>query len=62
MEKPLFEIATEFIAELVEAPLDDYLQTKLMMLSATRPKATDVLLHRIFQIAEERRPLLLEAN
>nr|WP_299317594.1 hypothetical protein [uncultured Blautia sp.] len=62
MDKPLFEIATEFITELTEAPLDDYLQTKLMMLSATRSKAADVLLHRIFQIAEERRPLLIEAN
>jgi hypothetical protein len=62
MDKPLFEIATEFITELTEAPLDDHLQTKLMMLSATRSKAADVLLHRIFQIAEERRPLLIEAN
>lgn len=62
MDKPLFEIVTEFITELTEAPLDDYLQTKLMMLSATRSKAADVLLHRIFQIAEERRPLLIEAN
>lgn len=62
MDKQLLEIVTEFITELTEVPLDDYLQTKLMMLSATRPKVADALLHRIFQIAEERRPLLIEMN
>ncbi len=60
MDEKLLKIATEFIEELKEAPPDDYLQIKLMLLSVVRHKAVDSFLHKIFQLAEERRPLLLE--
>lgn len=61
MDEKLLKIAAEFIEELKEAPPDDYLQIiKLMLLSVVRHKAVDSFLHKIFQLAEERRPLLLE--
>lgn len=60
MDEKLLKIAAEFIEKLKEAPPDDYLQIKLMLLSVVRHKAVDSFLHKIFQLAEERRPLLLE--
>ena len=60
MDEKLLKIAAELIEELKEAPPDDYLQIKLMLLSVVRHKAVDSFLHKIFQLAEERRPLLLE--
>lgn len=60
MDEKLLKIAAEFTEELKEAPPDDYLQIKLMLLSVVRHKAVDSFLHKIFQLAEERRPLLLE--
>lgn len=60
MDEKLLKIAAEFIEELKEALPDDYLQIKLMLLSVVRHKAVDSFLHKIFQLAEERRPLLLE--
>lgn len=60
MDEKLLKIAAEFIEELKEDPPDDYLQIKLMLLSVVRHKAVDSFLHKIFQLAEERRPLLLE--
>lgn len=49
MDEKLLKIAAEFIEELKEAPPDDYLQIKLMLLSVVRHKAVDSFLHKIFQ-------------
>ena len=48
MDEKLLKIAAEFIEELKEAPPDDYLQIKLMLLSVVRHKAVDSFLHKIF--------------
>lgn len=60
MNREIIRLATEFVSELEKSSPDDYLQIKLMMLSVVRYKAVDVFLHKIFELAEERRPLLLE--
>lgn len=44
MDEKLLKIAAEFIEELKEAPPDDYLQIKLMLLSVVRHKAVDSFL------------------
>lgn len=46
MDEKLLKIAAEFIEELKEAPPDDYLQIKLMLLSVVRHKAVDSFLHK----------------
>lgn len=60
MNREIIRLATEFVSELEKSSPDDYLQIKLMMLSVVRYKSVDVFLHKIFELAEERRPLLLE--
>lgn len=60
MNREIIRLATEFVSELEKSSPDDYLQIKLMMLSVVRYKSVDVFLHKIFELVEERRPLLLE--
>lgn len=60
MNREIIRLATEFVSELEKSSPDDYLQIKLMMLSVVRYKSVDAFLHKIFELAEERRPLLLE--
>lgn len=62
MNEQINRLASEFIPELSKASQDDYLQIKLMMLSVVRHKAVDAFLHKVFKLAEERRPLLLEVS
>lgn len=60
MNREVRRLAAEFVLELSKATPEDYLQTKLMMLSSVRLPGTKHFLQRVFSLAEERRPLLLE--
>lgn len=60
MNREVRHLAAEFVLELSKATLEDYLQTKLMMLSSVRLPGTRHFLQKVFSLAEERRPLLLE--
>ena len=60
MNEEVNRLAAEFILELSKATPEDYLQTKLMMLSSVRLPGTKHFLQRVFSLAEETRPLLLE--
>lgn len=53
-------MAAELINELAKATPEDYLQTKLMMLSVARPPKVKAYLQKMFCLADEKRPLLLE--
>lgn len=55
------EIVLTFAQEMVKATPDDYLQIKLCMLAANQDNPAVVkLLQCVFEIAERRRPLLIE--
>ena len=60
MNEEVRRLAAEFVLELSKATPEDYLQTKLMMLSSVRLAEKKTLLQKVFSLAEERRPLLLE--
>ena len=60
MNEEVNRLAAELILELSKATPEDYLQTKLMMLSSVRLPGTRHFLQKVFSLAEERRPLLLE--
>lgn len=60
MNEEVRRLAAEFVLELSKATPEDYLQTKLIMLSSVRLPGTKHFLQRVFSLAEERRPLLLE--
>lgn len=60
MNEEVTSLAAEFVLELSKATPEDYLQTKLMMLSSVRLPGTRHFLQKVFSLAEERRPLLLE--
>mgnify|MGYP004548495323 CR=1 FL=1 len=60
MNEEVRRLAAEFVLELSQATPEDYLQTKLMMLSSVRLPGTRHFLQKVFSLAEERRPLLLE--
>ena len=53
-------LAAEFILELSKATPEDYLQLKLMMLSAVRHPQVETFLQKVFFLAEEKRPQLIE--
>ena len=53
-------VGAELVIELSKATPEDYLQMKLMMLAAVRQPKVEVFLQRVFTLAEERRPLLIE--
>ena len=53
-------MAAELINELAKATPEDYLQTKLMMLSVASHPKVKAYLQKVFCLAEEKRPLLLE--
>ena len=56
----IIRLAAELISELAKATPEDYLQTKLMMLSVARPPKVKAYLQKMFCLADEKRPLLLE--
>ena len=60
MNEKVISLAAEFVLELSKATPEDYLQTKLLMLSAKRVAGAEKFLQKVFSLAEERRPLLLE--
>ena len=60
VNKQINRLAAELISELAKATPEDYLQTKLMMLSVARLPKVKVYLQKVFCLAEEKRPLLLE--
>ena len=60
MNEKVISLAAEFVLELSKATPEDYLQTKLLMLSAKRAPGAKKFLQKVFSLAEERRPLLLE--
>lgn len=60
MNEEVRRLAVEFVLELSKATPEDYLQTKLMMLSSVRLAGKKRFLQKMFSLAEERRPLLLE--
>ena len=60
MTTQITHLAAEFILELSETTPEDYLQIKLMMLSAVRHPQVEVFLKNVFLLAEEKRPKLIE--
>lgn len=60
MTRDIYCIAVEFILELSEATPEDFLQMKLMMLSSAKHIRVKSFLQAVFELAEERRPLLIE--
>ena len=60
MTKQITHLAAEFILELSKATPEDYLQLKLMMLSAVRHPQVETFLRKVFLLAEEKRPKLIE--
>ena len=53
-------LAAEFIFELSKATPEDYLQLKLMMLSAVQHPQVEAFLRKVFSLADEKRPQLIE--
>lgn len=60
INEQIIRLAAELINELAKATPEDYLQTKLMMLSVARPPKVKAYLQKMFCLADEKRPLLLE--
>ena len=60
INEQIVRLVTELINELANATPEDYLQTKLMMLSVARLPKVKAYLQKVFCLAEEKRPLLLE--
>lgn len=60
INEQIVRLAAELINELAKATPEDYLQTKLMMLSVARLPKVKAYLQKVFYLAEEKRPLLLE--
>lgn len=60
MTTQITRLAAEFILELSKATPEDYLQLKLMMLSAVRHLQVEAFLRKVFLLAEEKRPKLIE--
>lgn len=60
INEQIIRLAAELISELAKATPEDYLQTKLMMLSVARPPKVKAYLQKMFCLADEKRPLLLE--
>lgn len=60
INEQIIRLAAELISELAKATPEDYLQTKLMMLSVARPPKVKAYLQKMFCLAEEKRPLLFE--
>ena len=60
MTTQITHLAAEFILELSKATPEDYLQLKLMMLSAARHPQVETFLQKVFSLADEKRPQLLE--
>lgn len=54
------QIAAELIFELSRCTPDDFMQLKLLTLSAARSDKVKAFLQKVFLLAEERRPLLIE--
>ena len=53
-------LGAELVLELSKSTPEDYLKFKLMMLAYSRNEKIKEFLRRVFALAEERRPLLLE--
>lgn len=53
-------ITAEFVQEFARCTPEDFMECKLMMLSSTRSAVVKQFLKRAFDLAEQRRPLLLE--
>ena len=53
-------ITAEFVQEFARCTPEDFMECKLMMLSSARSAVVKQLLKRAFDLAEQRRPLLLE--
>lgn len=60
INEQIIRLAAELISELAKATPEDYLQIKLMMLSVARLPKVKAYLQKVFCLAEEKRPLLLE--
>lgn len=60
INEQIIRLAAELISELAKTTPEDYLQTKLMMLSVARLPKEKAYLQKVFCLAEEKRPLLLE--
>lgn len=60
MNEQINRLAAELILELSKSTPEEYLQFKLMMLAYSRQERVRTFLQRVFTLAEERRPLLIE--
>lgn len=54
-------LMAEFVEELTKTTPDDYLEIKMVLLAAVKEKPRlNKFLHFAFELAEKRRPLLIE--
>lgn len=56
----IVDLATKLALELSRSTPEDYLELKLMMFAYSRHEKTKEFLQKVFTLAEERRPLLIE--
>lgn len=54
------DLAARLVQELSRSTPEDYLEFKLMMLAYSRHEKAKEFLQKVFTLAEERRPLLIE--
>ena len=60
MTTQITRLAAAVILELSKATPEDYLQLKLMMLSAVQHPQAESFLQKVFSLADEKRPQLIE--
>lgn len=60
MNEQIRQLGAELVLELSRSTPEDYLGFKLMMLAYSRHEKVKEFLQKVFTLAEERRPLLIE--
>jgi hypothetical protein len=60
MNREIKHTAAELVLELAKATPEDYQKMKLMMLASVKSFRVKIFLQKVFILAEERRPLLIE--
>lgn len=60
MNEQIRQLGAELVLELSRSTPEDYLEIKLMMLAYSRHEKVKEFLQKVFTLAEERRPLLIE--
>ncbi len=60
MDDQICYLVTRIVIELSRCTPEDYQMIKLVLLSVQRPQPAARFLQKVFLLAEERRPLLIE--